>query len=250
MRTGFSCWQLDPLRVVAQVGAAAQALELLVPADGKATAQRWRDELVVARGIEPILTILCLPDRVAFDSERAPLPWPDGLPFVDVLGVRRLRVVGVPGQDSPDAFAARVIRQLRGLIPDVNARGLTLNYENHGEATATVTRILDGIGTPPLFALLDPLNAYLAGEAPEAVIATLLERRGYIHVKDVTAGADGRPSPTCCPVGEGVADWAALLPRLRARGDDFLAVFELPGCGDDGYAGYPRSLAAFRALTA
>jgi sugar phosphate isomerase/epimerase len=248
VRTGFSCYKLDPYEVAARMGRAAGHLEVLLPAGGLAAAKRMRSELFDASGIAPILTVLVMPKGVVLDSEGHATRWRDGVAFIDAFGAKLLRVVGVMGGDDDKAFIKRAAAQIEGIMPDIEKRDITLAYENHGEKTSVVRRLLDAVDSPRLGVLLDPPNGYMSGEDPVGVLEALLPQAAYLHVKDVPLDERGRLTAVSCPVGEGSADWRSLAERLKAAGKDFLYVFELPACQGDVFEGYQRSLAAFERL--
>lgn len=250
IQTGFSCWQLDPVAIADGLGTDAQLLEVLIPQGGVETARAWGEDLFRARGIESVLTVLCMPSGVHWDAEVAPVPWEEGLAVLDALQPVCLRVVGVPDEADPGAFAMRVAGQLRHILPFIERRKLVLAYENHGEASATVLTIRSLVDAPQFRLLLDPLNAFLAGEQPQDVITALLPHAEYLHIKDVKLPESGPGHAACCCVGDGDAPWADILPMLGAAGRALPHVFELPGVPGDAVANYRRSLAAFRKLAA
>lgn len=247
MQIGFSCYALNPRVIAAHLAPPATALELLLPAGRLAAAAHLRDEMLVPRRIRPILTILSFPDRVYFDAEGSLVPWPDGVAFIELLGVRLLRVVGVPGGQDEATFTRRVAMHLRTILPYADRNGITLAYENHGEKLPVVQGLLALLDHPRFRILLDCGNGYLSGETPDRVTRALLPHAAYFHIKDVRFGPNGETLPQhCCPVGTGNLDWRDLGRRIMAAVRDPLFVFELPGWSGDAVAGYRDSLAAFR----
>ena len=240
---------LNPTEVARHMQPSVAMLELLLPQDGIDAARRMKADLLDANGIEPVLTILCLPDGIRFDTEGPVVSWQDGAEFLDIFKPARLRVVGAGRDADPHQFVGRVAEQIRGILPEVEARDIRLAYENHGESSETVLGIVQQVDSAAFRILLDPGNAYMAGDVPERVLNALLPHTEYMHVKDVIVGPDCPPIPQkCCCVGDGVMEWPSMLKTVRVSGRDMLFAFELPGIQGDVLAGYRRSFDQFRTL--
>jgi len=250
MRTGYSCYMLDPYRVAETMGESARYLEL-TPATGELqAAQDLKNNLLDPKGIRPILTILLLPDGTFFDTGAEPVSWRDGLRLVDLLKPETLRAVGVAGDDGEDALVDRARTQIESISAELKERSVGLAYENHGEKASTVRRIVEAFDRDLVGVLLDPSNGYLSGEDPLSVMDELMPLTRYMHVKDVPLNPDGSLAAPSCPLGEGNANWAAYARRIRAAGGDYLFVFELPGYKGGVFDGYRRSLEVLRELLA
>lgn len=251
MRIGFSCYMLNPFDIGAGLSPAVNALELLIPAGRLKAAEQIRRELLLPGKIEPILTVLCFSDRIGFDAEGPPLSWSEGLPYVELFAVRRLRVVGVQNKriESDEAFIHRLAEQIKMILPWIESRNITMAYENHGEKSDVVLALVRMVKHPNFRILLDPANGYISEEMPEHIMEVLLPYTEYFHIKDIirppVAGV-GRPPPWC-PVGEGITPWRELFAN-RMVPSDRLFVFELPGYQGNVMEGYRAGLRAFRRI--
>ena len=140
-----------------------------------------------------------------------------------------------------------------GALPD----DLTLCVENHwDQPLARSGDVLTAIAaTPRLGAALDTGHALLAGESPEAAVATLGSRLGHVHLKDarrpplpvrllgrrLRRRLFGRPSPVW--PGEGSLEVGALRAKLAATG--FAGTVSLEFEGDVPERALERLLAAW-----
>jgi hypothetical protein len=247
MRIGFGTYMLDPVEIATALASDADMMELLIPKGRLESAIHLRRDVLAPRGIEAILTILCLPDQIYFDSEGALLPWADGQDYLNIFTPRFLRVVGVQKTDGDAAFVKRMVKQIKGIMPEVERRDIVLAYENHGEKLTIVQGMLAGIRHPRFKILLDCGNGYMSGETPDIVTDALLSSAAYFHIKDVKLGPNGETLPqVCCPVGDGDLDWPKLFRKIKKVVPDPICVFELPGWAGHAAKGYRKSLAAFR----
>jgi sugar phosphate isomerase/epimerase len=121
-----------------------------------------------------------------------------------------------PGTDiSP--YRQTVIHHLHELTARARAANVTLLHENekeiYGDTIERCVDILRSVDDTHFGAILDPANFIQCGQQPypEAYDAVAPWLR-YIHVKD--ALEDG----TVVAAGAGVANWPALLQRLRSDG--------------------------------
>ena len=247
MRIGFGTYMLDPVEIAAALAPDATMMELLIPKGRLGSAIRLRRDVLAPRRIEAILTILCFPDQICFDSEGTLVSWADGQDYLNVFTPCFLRVVGIQKTDSDAAFVKRVVRQIKGIMPEVERRDIVLAYENHGEKLRIIRGMLAGIKNPRFKILLDCGNGYMSGETPDTVTDALLPHAAYFHIKDVKLGPDGETLPqVCCPVGEGDLNWPRLFRKIKKAVPDPICVFELPGWPGHAAKGYRKSLAAFR----
>ncbi|MDA0991235.1 MAG: TIM barrel protein [Verrucomicrobia bacterium] len=246
MRVGFSCYQLDPFQVVRELGDDVDALELMLPATGGPGVERLQQELPAT--IERILSVICLPTGMFIDGDDGLVPWAEAQNVLEQLGIQRLRVVGAGRGDDPNVFVDRMVDQISHLLRETASRQIHLNYENHGEPLRVLQEIISRHADDRFHILYDPLNAYLAGDAVSVVMETLLPHAGYVHVKDVRSATEGAPPVSCCPIGDGIADWRSMQAVIHQQMPHGLYVFELPGYAGDPIAGYRQSLAAFRLL--
>jgi sugar phosphate isomerase/epimerase len=125
---------------------------------------------------------------------------------------------------KPSTWRDEVLRRLRELTARAGAAGVTLVHENEKDIYGdTIDRCMDLLTTlndPRFVAAFDPANFIQCRQEPyPAGYEALRPWIEYVHVKD--AQADG----TVTAAGEGLADWPAILDRLRESGyDGFLSL--------------------------
>ncbi|MDR3050866.1 MAG: sugar phosphate isomerase/epimerase [Oscillospiraceae bacterium] len=113
---------------------------------------------------------------------------------------------------------------LRAVTPVFAARGVGVGYHNHRQEFArlgpqnryALDIIADGLDG---VVELDTAWAQAAGVDPAAYAATLGQRVGPIHAKDLnrdyTGGPDEKPNVN---IGQGIVDFSALFTVLRSAG--------------------------------
>lgn len=113
------------------------------------------------------------------------------------LGGRWCRVLSGqnrPGLDEAEALGW-VIDALETLVPDAEAAGVVMTFENHykdglweypefAQSHRRYLTILDAVNTPWLGAQYDPSNAVVAGEDPYALLDRVLPRLVTMHASD------------------------------------------------------------------
>ncbi|MFN8222915.1 MAG: sugar phosphate isomerase/epimerase [Gaiellales bacterium] len=148
------------------------------------------------------------------------------------LGTDRIVLASAATPTDP-ASADAVAATIRELGAKVTAAGGRFAFHNHavelavhGVAT-TIDRLLDA---PPLELELDLGWAWIAEVDPLALLRRAAPGVPLAHVKDFLRH-DG---DACCPVGEGVMDWGALLPAVAAtQGVEWLIVEQDVSAGDE-----------------
>lgn len=126
-------------------------------------------------------------------------------------------------------FARSVSRAAEDCGALVGIEPVALHTLNTPELTR---RLLDDVASPNLKVILDTANLVTpATTAPEAqaeildrCFACFGEEVVALHVKDGVFDAGGKWQNR--PLGQGVMDWAHLLPRLRERYDSLCALRE------------------------
>jgi 3-dehydroshikimate dehydratase len=120
---------------------------------------------------------------------------------------------------DPAEYRDEVLRRLREMTARAQAAGVMLLHENekdiYGDTIARCVDLLQNCGSTHFRAIFDPANFIQCGQTPYPDAYNALRPwLHYVHVKD--ARRDGSVVPT----GEGVADFPALLQRLRTDGYD------------------------------
>lgn len=111
-------------------------------------------------------------------------------------------------------YLARAEDAIRPLVPDAREAGVRIAVENVGwlgseicdqaEFTALIHRLPEGAG-----ALLDVGHARLAGWDLDAALRDLAPRMIAVHLHDNNGRSDQH-----LPIGQGLTDWASVLPAL------------------------------------
>ena len=144
-----------------------------------------------------------------------------------------------------EAAYARLLDFTRSAVAEAEACGAFVGIEPvalHTLNTPELTRrLISDVNHPRLRIIFDLANLVTPQTtAPEAQrellersLACFGERIAVLHVKDGAFDADGIWQN--CPLGQGVMDWAHLLPLLRAHNDSLCALREgvFPGVAQE-----------------
>ncbi len=119
---------------------------------------------------------------------------------------------------------------LRELAPEAEDRGVAIAIENVWNqfllSPVEMRDLIDRVNSPGVKAYIDVGNVLKFG-FPQDWIDTLGRRIARIHLKDfkiAVGNIDG-----FCPVGEGDADWPAVMSALKRHGYDGPLTYEGPG---------------------
>lgn len=116
-------------------------------------------------------------------------------------------------------------------------RGVLIGLEPHQQYSKTprgLARICGLVDSSAIGVNFDTGNSYLAGEDPNAWLASVSDRLVHLHAKDISiaqATAErGKVTgtPVGCACGEGVVDWTAVIALCRACPRDIVLSVE---CG-------------------
>ena len=133
-------------------------------------------------------------------------------------------------ESEREAAYARLLDFTRAVCAEAEACGATVGIEpvhHHTLNSPELTRrLIDDVGSDSLRVILDLANLispeYVAPEKQMQVLERCIDCFGdrvvALHLKDGTYNAEGKWEN--CPLGEGVMDWANLLPRMRECFDD------------------------------
>jgi sugar phosphate isomerase/epimerase len=143
-------------------------------------------------------------------------------PFIRIFSFYPPTTKGKGDDDSavnPAEYRDEVLRRLREMTARARAADVILLHENekeiYGDTIARCVDLLQNCGNTHFRAIFDPANFIQCGQTPYPdAYDALRPWLHYVHVKDA------RPDGTVVPAGEGVADFPALLQRLRADGYD------------------------------
>ena len=105
---------------------------------------------------------------------------------------------------------------LRKLAPVARAHGTHMNIETHDEITSfEILRLIEKVGADCVGVVFDTANGLQRGEHPVFAAKRLAPYIRQTHIKDAYVGR----APGCLdfqtrPVGDGIVDFAAILPIL------------------------------------
>jgi L-ribulose-5-phosphate 3-epimerase len=143
-------------------------------------------------------------------------------------------VVGRAADARPQVAYADALRRaldaLTALRDDAEAHAVTIAIENVWNrfllSPIEAADFIDRVNSPHVGWCLDTGNI-LAYGYPEDWIRTLAGRLIHVHVKDYDVSIPGRNG--FVPLGDGSADWPAIMAALRAVRYDGPLVYEGPG---------------------
>lgn len=141
-----------------------------------------------------------------------------GLDAAEALGTRLLRVVVADDAFTPSAAELTVI--LKKLLPDLQARGISLAVENHFDLTPDeLGQVVEEINSPLVGVCLDPINAISQLIGQKEVVSRLARHTLSAHVKDAQAVSFRNGFYVSgVPLGTGRLNLPEMLAALRAEG--------------------------------
>jgi sugar phosphate isomerase/epimerase len=130
-------------------------------------------------------------------------------------GAPMVRVFG--GEGSAGAGAAAAADVLDSAASDAERLGVAIAVETHDRlsSAADVAALLARVGSPAVGAVWDLLHTHRAGEAPEAVAASLGRRLLHVHVKDGKRRPGDGAAWDLVLLGHGEVPLARCLRALR-----------------------------------
>lgn len=136
------------------------------------------------------------------------------------LGTRTVRVMSYANDGlDDDAWGRAAIARLRDLAERAEAAGLVLLHENCSGWAACdgerALRLVDAIDSPAFGLLFDTGNGVEHGYRAGALLAQVVERVDYVHVKDAVGGPG---AATYTAPGDGQVEVAACLRMLLGAG--------------------------------
>jgi len=144
--------------------------------------------------------------------------------------------------DWSDQLAA-MEKVMRRLAPVLRAHGSHMNMETHDEITSfEILRLIEAVGEDVTGAVFDTANGLQRGEHPVWAARRLARHVRQTHIKDAyVARAPGGLDFQGRACGEGIVDFAAILPILAAANPDLNLSLEMAAsCEDKPRAANPR----------
>lgn len=124
---------------------------------------------------------------------------------------------------------------LRKLAPAARACGVHMNIETHDEITSfEILRLIEAVGEDCVGVVLDTANMLQRGESPLLATQRLAPYVRQTHIKDAYVGrAPGGFDFQPRPCGEGIVDFAAILPVLAKVNPTLNLSLEIAQSTDD-----------------
>jgi sugar phosphate isomerase/epimerase len=144
------------------------------------------------------IEVSCVDSRIGNWASSIATPLADDLRELEVLGrrcaalgTRFIRVMSYPNTDlAEEDWGRQVVSRMRVLATHAEQRGLVLLHENcagwAGRSASRMLRLVDEVDSPALRLLFDTGNGIAYGYEPYDLLAEIVHRVAYVHVKDGT----------------------------------------------------------------
>ena len=146
----------------------------------------------------------------------------DGAAYARLLGVRDVVThMGFIPENLTDPSYPGVLTAVTVLAQELKRHDQNLLFETGQETPVVLLRLFESIGTGNLYVNLDPANLILYGKGnPVDSLDVFGDYVKGVHAKDGLYPTNGRELGHEVKVGQGKADFPALLKGLRAHGFD------------------------------
>lgn len=136
--------------------------------------------------------------------------------------------------DWADQLAA-MEKVMKRLAPVLRAHGSHMNMETHDEITSfEIVRLIEAVGTDVTGAVFDTANGLQRGEHPVWAALRLAPYIRQTHIKDAYVGRTfGGLDFQGRPCGDGIVDFAAILPILANANPGLNLSLEMAASCDD-----------------
>lgn len=122
-------------------------------------------------------------------------------------------------ENPNDALYKEVIEAMREVAAYCKTNGQSLRCETGQETPITLVRAIRDVGTGNVGVNFDAANLVMYGKAnPVDAVATLAPYIQGVHAKDGMYPTDTKQLGAEVPIGQGVVNWPALIPKLKAAG--------------------------------
>ena len=146
----------------------------------------------------------------------------NGSDFAKKLGVKDIVThMGFLPENPNEKCYTDVVYAIRTIANRAKANGQRLLFETGQETPVTLLRTIEDVGTGNLGVNLDPANLILYGKANPVDALDVFGKYVYgFHAKDGFYPTNGRELGREVPVGEGKANFPALIRKLHECGYD------------------------------
>lgn len=146
----------------------------------------------------------------------------DGAAYARMLGVKDVVThMGFIPENMTDQSYPGVLAAVAVLAQELKRHDQNLLFETGQETPVVLLRLFEAVGTGNLFVNLDPANLILYGKGnPVDALDVFGDYVRGVHAKDGLYPTNGRELGREVKVGEGKADFPALLRGLKAHGFD------------------------------
>ncbi len=158
---------------------------------------------------------------VAFRAERVQNLL-DGAAFARRIGVQDVVThMGFIPENMTDPNYPGVVAAVKVIAQELKRYGQNLLFETGQETPVVLLRLFEMVGTGNLYVNLDPANLILYGKGnPVDALDVFGDYVRGVHAKDGLYPTDGRELGHEVKVGEGRANFPALLKGLKEHGFD------------------------------
>jgi sugar phosphate isomerase/epimerase len=122
-------------------------------------------------------------------------------------------------ENPNDALYKEAVDAIREVAAYCKTNGQNLRCETGQETPITLVRAIRDVGTGNVGVNFDAANLVMYGKAnPVEAVATLAPYIQGVHAKDGLYPTDTKQLGAEVPIGQGVVNWPALIPKLKAAG--------------------------------
>lgn len=135
------------------------------------------------------------------------------------IKIIRLFVSHIPSKYVGERFFARVIRNIKRILPELKKYNIVIAFENHGGITATakdILTIIEGVADERIGINFDPANFVPCGQDPVEALKVLSSYIKHCHLKDVIFTNEGRMEGfENIAFGQGIINYSKIFDILR-----------------------------------
>jgi L-ribulose-5-phosphate 3-epimerase len=129
------------------------------------------------------------------------------------------RHCGFIPENPNDALYKETVEAIRDVALYCKANGQNLRCETGQETPITLVRAIRDVGTGNVGVNFDAANLVMYGKAnPVDAVGVLGPYIQGVHAKDGLYPTDTKALGAEVPIGQGVVNWPALIPKLKAAG--------------------------------
>ena len=142
-----------------------------------------------------------------------------GADFAQMIGVQAIIThLGFIPENPSDQQYPKVVETVREIAQYCSTKGLEFWFESGQETPVTLCRLIEDVGTPNLGVNFDTANVVLYGKGNPLDSAEIFGKYvKNLHAKDGMYPTDPRKLGVEVPIGQGKADFPAILKTLKEQ---------------------------------